>query len=123
MAVAVAAVVAAAAAVVAVDRSRFVSSSWGYLAGRRRRRLCICMDVVTRLLSATCRRRAAPTAAAHEAHAAQARARRARVADQWARIARGVLRLEHRRKVWAHLGQWLQAVKRRGQGRGHPLLG
>ena len=48
--------------------------------------------------------------------------RRDRARCRWAWVTRGGLRLAFTRRLWGHLGQWLHAVKLRGEGRSHHLL-
>ena len=42
--------------------------------------------------------------------------------QHWERFLRRALRLDHRRKCWGQLGQWLQAIRCRGRGHDHHLL-
>ena len=45
-----------------------------------------------------------------------------RVLARWMKFVLGGGRLQRRRRQWGVQGQWLQAVRARGQGRGHKLL-
>ena len=45
-----------------------------------------------------------------------------RVLARWMKLVLGGGRLQRRRRQWGVQGQWLQAVRARGQGRGHKLL-
>ena len=53
---------------------------------------------------------------------AAAACRRLRVVRRWAQVVRGNRRLAFKRRQWGHLGQWLRAIKLRGQEHSHPLL-
>ena len=41
---------------------------------------------------------------------------------KWAKFYRALRRLAFRRKCWGVMGQWLNALKCRANGREHPLL-
>ena len=45
-----------------------------------------------------------------------------RVLARWMKLVLGGGRLQRRRRQWGVQGQWLQAVRARGQGRDHKLL-
>ena len=49
-------------------------------------------------------------------------ARQTYLAQKWAQFYRALRRIAFRRKRWAFEGQWLHAIKCRGNGRDHHLL-
>ena len=49
-------------------------------------------------------------------------ARQTYLVQKWIRFYYTLRRIVFRRQLWASLGQWLHAIKRRGKGRDHHLL-